>query len=151
MVASTLALLLALAQAPSPGPATPGPAAPQATLAFAVDGVRNGTGQLLLAVYTSSAAWLDLTRAARVLRLPARQGTVFGVMEGLPVGTCAVAVFHDENGNGTLDMAWFPLPGPTEGIAASNGAAGRFGPPSFEDARIDCRAGETVLRLKLSY
>jgi uncharacterized protein (DUF2141 family) len=62
-----------------------------------------------------------------------------------------VAVFHDENGNGKLDMGWFPLPGPSEGTAASNGATGRMGPPTFEDARIECKPGETVVRMKLSY
>jgi uncharacterized protein (DUF2141 family) len=142
MLTGVLALCLTLTEVPPPG---------AATLAFALDGVKSGKGQLVVAVYTSRAAWLDLGRAARVLKLPARAGTVFGVLEGVPVGECAIAVFHDENGNGKLDMGWFPLPGPTEGGAASNGATGRFGPPSWEDARTSCRAGETVVRLKLAY
>lgn len=142
MLTSALALWLTLAEAPPPG---------AATLAFALDGVKSGKGQVVIAVYTSKVTWLDLGRAARVLKLPAREGTVFGLLEGVPAGECAVAVFHDENGNGKLDMGWFPLPGPIEGGAASNGATGRFGPPSWEDARTDCRAGETVVRMKLAY
>jgi uncharacterized protein (DUF2141 family) len=148
MLAGTLALLLLGTPPPA---AVPVPAAPQATLAFAVEGVRNARGQLLVAVYTSSSAWLDLSRAARVLKLPATPGTMYAVMEELPVGPCAVAVFHDENGNGKLDMGWFPLPGPTEGTGASNGATGRLGPPKYDDARLDCRPGETVVRVRLSY
>jgi uncharacterized protein (DUF2141 family) len=153
MYAAALALLLSAA--PPPQAATPAPApTPEplpVTLAYAVDGVKNAKGQLVIAVYASQATWLDLARAVRVLKVAAAPGTVFAVMEGLPAGPCAVAVFHDENGNGKLDMGWFPLPGPTEGTAASNGAKGTMGPPRFEEARIECRPGETVVRMKLSY
>jgi uncharacterized protein (DUF2141 family) len=148
MYAPLLALLLSQAPAqatpPPPGETT-------STLAFAVEGVKGAKGQLVIAVYDSKVAWLDLSRAVKVLKLKATPGTMWAVLEGLPTGPCAVAVFHDENGNGKLDMGWFPLPGPTEGTGASNGATGKLGPPSFDDARIDCRAGETVVRVKLAY
>jgi uncharacterized protein (DUF2141 family) len=148
MVATALSLLLAVTPAP---PAAQPSAETQATLAFAIEGVKNAKGQLVVAVYTSKAAWLDLARAAKVAKVAPRVGTVFAVMEGLPTGDCAVLVFHDENGNGKLDMGWFPLPGPVEGSGASNGATGRMGPPSWEDAKFECRAGEAVVKLKLAY
>jgi uncharacterized protein (DUF2141 family) len=149
MLAGTLALLLTAAP-PAPMPAPPRVES-QATLAYAIEGVRSSRGELVIAVYTSKLTWLDLGRAAKVLRVPAMAGTMWAAMEGLPVGDCAVLVFHDENGNGKLDAGWLPLSGQTEGFAASNGATGRLGPPSFEDARLDCRKGETVLKLKLRY
>ena len=148
MFATALSLLLSVTPAP---PAAQPPAGTQATLAFAIEGVKREQGQLIVAVYTSKAAWLDLARAARVSRLAPKIGTVFAVLEGLPTGECAVLVFHDENGNGKLDMGWFPLPGPTEGIAASNGASGRTGLPTWEEAKLECRAGEAVVKLKLAY
>ena len=148
MFATTLLLLLAVTP---PLPAATSPAESLATLAFAVEGVKSVKGQLIIAVYTSKATWLDLARAAKVIKLAPRVGRIFAVMEGLATGECAVLVFHDENGNGKLDMGWFPLPGPTEGIGASNGATSRTGPPSWEDAKFECRAGEAVVPLKLAY
>ncbi len=111
--------------------------------------VKSTKGQLVVAVYTSKATWLDLARAAKVLRVTPRAGNVFAVLEGVPLGECAVAVFHDENGNGKLDMGWLPLPGPTEPSGASNGATSRLGPPGWEAARFECKVGEAVVRLKL--
>jgi uncharacterized protein (DUF2141 family) len=148
MFATALALMLSVTPAPPPAPP---PAGNQATLAFAIEGVRNDKGQLLVAVYTSKEAWLKVPSAAKVMKVAPRAGNVFAVMEEVPTGACAVLVFHDENGNGKLDMGWLPLPGPTEGSGASNGATGRMGPPSWEDAKFECRPGEAVVKLKLAY
>jgi uncharacterized protein (DUF2141 family) len=144
-IATLAALLFA---SPAPPPARP-PSETDATLAFAVEGVKSTKGQLIVAVYTSKATWLDLSRAAKVLKVSPRVGNVFAVLEGVPLGECAVAVFHDENGNGKLDMGWFPLPGPTEPSGASNGATSRLGPPGWEDAKFECKVGEAVVKLKL--
>jgi uncharacterized protein (DUF2141 family) len=143
---ATLAALLFAAPAP---PAARPPSETDATLAFAVEGVKSTKGQLIVAVYTSKATWLDLSRAAKVLKITPRVGSVFAVLEGVPLGECAVAVFHDENGNGKLDMGWFPLPGPIEPSGASNGATSRLGPPGWEEAKFDCKVGEAVVKLKL--
>jgi uncharacterized protein (DUF2141 family) len=146
MFATALCLLLAVTPPP---PAAPPPAESHATLAFAIEGVKSVKGQLIVAVYSSKAAWLDLSRAAKVIKLAPRVGNVFAVMEEVPTGECAVLVIHDENGNGKLDMGWFPLPGPIEPSGASNGATNRLGPPSWEDAKFECRPGEAIVKLKL--
>lgn len=54
-------------------------------------------------------------------------------MHNLPAGRYAVKLFHDANKNGELDSNMVGLP--TEGYGFSNNA-GRFGPPSFEDAAV---------------
>ena len=56
------------------------------------------------------------------------------VFEGIPRGTYAVSVLHDENGNGRLDSNVFRIP--TEGYGASRDARGTLGPPSFDDAKV---------------
>ncbi|MEM7491363.1 MAG: DUF2141 domain-containing protein [Pseudomonadota bacterium] len=55
------------------------------------------------------------------------------VVSGVPDGIYAVQAFHDEDGDGDLDRRGFR---PSEGIAFSNGAQARFGPPRFRDAAI---------------
>ena len=53
-------------------------------------------------------------------------------------GVAALACFHDENANDTLDTSWVGIP--IEGTAASNDARGFMGPPRFEDARFEIAA-----------
>lgn len=54
--------------------------------------------------------------------------------DGLPGGTYAISVFHDENDNGKLDTNLIGIP--KEPYAFSNNAKGMFGPPSFEDCKF---------------
>jgi len=65
----------------------------------------------------------------------------------LPSGNYAIALFHDENGNGRIDTR-FGIP--TEGVGFSNNPRMWFGPPSFSAAHFAVTnqpIGETV-RLK---
>ena len=52
--------------------------------------------------------------------------------EGIPPGTYARAVIHDEDMNGKLDTNWLGIP--TEGYGFSNDATGVLGPPPFSAA-----------------
>ena len=53
----------------------------------------------------------------------------------LPQGRYAIGVFHDANRNNRLDTGLFGIP--KEQFGFSNGASGRFGPPSFADAGFE--------------
>ena len=57
-------------------------------------------------------------------------------------GTYAIALLHDENGNGRADRALSMIP--REGFGFSRDAAVRMGPPSFEDAAIE--VGNSAMR-----
>ena len=52
--------------------------------------------------------------------------------EDIPPGTYAMAVVHDENMNGKLEMNWLGIP--SEGYGFSNNAIGLLGAPSFSAA-----------------
>jgi uncharacterized protein (DUF2141 family) len=69
--------------------------------------------------------------------------------EGLPAGTYAISAFHDANANGRVDTWWFGPP--KEGLAASNGAKGRFGPPSFADASVVVTEAGATLEIQVDY
>ena len=64
-------------------------------------------------------------------------------------GVCAVACFHDENGNGKLDTGLLGIP--KEGTAASNDAKGTMGPPKFKDAKFAFPGSDTQLRIHVGY
>lgn len=67
--------------------------------------------------------------------------------EGLPYGSYAVVVYHDENGNGKLDTKIFGIP--KEPVGVSNNAKARLGPPKFKEARFDLREPNHTLDIKL--
>lgn len=67
----------------------------------------------------------------------------------IPAGTYAVACFHDENNDRTLNTEVFGIP--TEGVVASNHAKGFMGPPSFKDAKLWFPGTATQYRLKMGY
>jgi len=145
MRARWLTMVLALAVTElSPAPADAG-----VSLQVTVSGFRNTKGQVLLAVYDSKEAWLDVGRAVHRAKLPIAGGTVVLPPAALRPGVYAVAVVHDENMNEKLDMKVFP-PGPAEGTAVSNDATGTFGPPSFAAARfvLGERGGAIVVNLR---
>lgn len=103
-----------------------------ATLDLAVDNIKGQDGQLFIAVYRDQSSWLSPEKAAVTRRVPVQASKVEQSFE-LPEGKYAVAIFHDRNSNGKLDMQWLP-PSPGEPWVMSRNAQGKFGPPSFDDA-----------------
>jgi uncharacterized protein (DUF2141 family) len=68
--------------------------------------------------------------------------------DGLPLGTYAVAVIHDENGNAKLDT----LAGiPREGFGFSRNPAIRFGPPRFAAARFAVGGDANQQQIRMRY
>ena len=64
-------------------------------------------------------------------------------------GRYAVMAFHDQNDNGKLDRA--PNGIPLEGYGFSRNAKGNYGPPSFDDAALDLKEGQTEIKIDLVY
>ena len=67
---------------------------------------------------------------------------------GLPHGSYAVAVIHDENGNAKLDtVAGIPR----EGFGFSRNPRILFGPPRFSTARFDLTGDASMQQVKMHY
>lgn len=114
-------------------------------------GVRTSGGFLRVAVYRSSKGFpQDSEQAVARKAMPVQvQAKAFDfVFVGLPPGFYAVAVHHDENGNGRFDTHWLGMPREAWGV--SRNAQGTFGPPSFEDARFEHHGTETLVRVRLN-
>ncbi|GJJ01438.1 hypothetical protein RugamoR64_19760 [Duganella rhizosphaerae] len=69
--------------------------------------------------------------------------------EGVKPGVYAAMLFHDENGNGEFDRS--PSGMPLEGYAFSRNAKGNYGPPSFEAAAVEVKAGKAALDIDMVY
>ena len=97
-----------------------------------VDGIRNSNGILIVAAFDEAIAFeaMDVVNAAALAIVPANEGRVSVTFHDLPNGSYALAVLHDEDGDGDLDLDGKV---PTEGYSfASMGRSGL--PPRFGDA-----------------
>ncbi len=75
-------------------------------------------------------------------RAGAVEGTVELRFDGLAPGTYAVAVSHDENGNGRTDTNLFGIPREAWGV--SNDVRPTLRPPRFEEAAFELGDGEIL-------
>ncbi len=71
------------------------------------------------------------------------------VFEQVPAGTYAVAVLHDENGNGKADTNFLGIP--KEGVGVSNNPKSSFGPPSFKDGRFSFDGKALTVTIAIRY
>ncbi len=121
------------------------------TLVIEMKGFRSDKGKALVALFGSKDGFPDHPKKAiRRVEVGIKKGAASTVLMGVPPGTYAVAVLHDEDGNKSMKTGLFGIP--KEGYGASQDARGNFGPPSFGDARFEIRAGRRVTtRIKLVY
>ncbi|AJP74694.1 hypothetical protein TS85_20470 [Sphingomonas hengshuiensis] len=82
-----------------------------------------------------------------ITRTVAAQAGRFRI-DGLPPGDYAVAIIHDENGNGKLDTV---MGIPREGFGFSRNPAIGFGPPRFSAARFGVSAGAEEQQVRIRY
>jgi uncharacterized protein (DUF2141 family) len=124
-------------------------ASPLASLDLGVAGLRSDKGMVRACVTTDRAHFpaCDKDPKARHLSVAAGGGAALR-FDDLPSGAYAVAIFHDENGNGRVDTR-FGIP--TEGVGFSNNPRLLFGPPSFAAASIALTDRPVDQTVKLRY
>ncbi len=115
-----------------------------ATVEVRVTNVAAGKGKLNVAVCDRERF---LKQCAYSASAPAKAGENVVVLRDIPPGTWAVLAYQDENENNELDRNFIGIP--KENYGFSRDAAGRFGPPGFEDAAIEVREGTTLAPVKL--
>ena len=118
-----------------------------AELRIKVTGLRSTDGAVQFALYDDAQGFP--TEAGKIggTNVKAVAGGVVAVLAGLAPGTYAVAVYHDENGNGAFDQGLFGLP--LEDYGFSNDAPVWFGPPDFADAAFALEGEVTEITIRL--
>ena len=107
-----------------------------------VEGVEATEGEILVAIYNEGDAFLKTEGAYRSQSARAVQGTTDLILEDLPEGDYALAIFHDRNSNQKMDKNWMGIP--KEPLGFSNAKLKTFGPPSFDDCRIHLTQDEAI-------
>jgi uncharacterized protein (DUF2141 family) len=115
-----------------------------------VVGLHSDKGQVLCALYSSRDGFPKQSEKA-LARVSSAITQKQAVCEfsGIASGTYAISAFHDENSNGKLDTKFMGIP--REGVGASNGAKGHFGPPKFEAAAFPFSGGRLELKITINY
>jgi len=121
------------------------------TLVVEMKGFRSDKGKVLVALFAAKDGFPNKPKkAVRRVEVDIRNKAAVAVLMGVPPGTYAVAVLHDEDGNKSMKTGIFGIP--KEGYGASQDARGNFGPPPWDDARFHIRPGRRVTtRIKIAY
>ncbi|MDO7834545.1 DUF2141 domain-containing protein [Sphingobium sp. HBC34] len=113
-----------------------------------LDGLRSTRGQVMVCVTRSPAYFPDCSKDPdrRHVSVPAGRGPI--ALGPVAPGTYAIAIIHDENGNGRLDtFAGIPR----EGVGFSRNPAIRFGAPSFKSASFPVAGAPVTQVIRLKY
>ncbi len=113
-----------------------------------VTGLR-GRGVVEAGLFADGGSWLRVGRERATCRVPARRGSVTCDFGPLPAGRYAIALQHDENGDGRLGRNALGIP--TEGWGFSNDARPGLGPPSFASATFTHGAVPTRITISIHY
>lgn len=127
-------------------PPAQGKEAEQVRIVVAIDGAKDRAGRIACAIYDSEDAFLDEPAGDDLSEIDEAGGgaCAFTVAAGAEY---AVSAFHDRNDDGELNTNF--LGAPRERFGFSNNAKGRFGPPSFDQAKFRATAPETALAITL--
>ena len=106
------------------------------------------TGNVMVALFNSQAAYDDGGEPVRGARVAVTGATVQVHFEGLPPGDYAAKAFHDVDGDGR--MATNPFGMPIEPFAFSNNAVGNMGPAGWDRAHFSV-SGDTVQTIDLAH
>ncbi|MCV6636808.1 DUF2141 domain-containing protein [Candidatus Albibeggiatoa sp. nov. NOAA] len=117
-------------------------------LQITINNIHNDKGYLLISVYNNATAFEteDENEIHTYVAMPARVGSQIITLHAFPVGTYAISVLHDENGNSQFDVD--KLGTPLEGYAYSNNV-GLMATPTFKQAAFTHE--QTNLEMKLLY
>ncbi|HVF93249.1 MAG TPA: DUF2141 domain-containing protein [Sphingomonas sp.] len=123
-------------------------ATPTARLDVGVDKLRSAKGLLRVCLTADPGNFPACVDDAGAITRTVPAGTRGLRFDGLPYGTYAIAVIHDENGNSRLDT----LAGiPREGFGFSRNPALGFGPPRFAAARFTVAGDAERQQVRMRY
>jgi uncharacterized protein (DUF2141 family) len=102
------------------------------------------TGSILFALFNSEDSHMETNYKEVSSILKDSKAKI--VVENIPEGFYSFSYFHDVNGNGELDKNMLGIP--KEPYGFSNGQEGNFGPPNFQESKIEIKS-DTIIQLKI--
>lgn len=135
--------------APLASHAEPCEGAPSANkLSIVIEGVRSNRGQMTASLYADDkTTFLAKNGALKVWRVPAEAPSTKMCIWLKAPGTYGVAVYHDANANGRLDLGML---GPSEDYGFSRNPRIMFSKPSLASVRFPTVGEDTTLQIRLN-
>ena len=113
-----------------------------------VTGLRSAKGVVRACLTSRAEGFPDCGPGDREMAVPA-EGAVSFDFPAVAPGRYAIALIHDENGNGRMDRALLLMP--KEGYGFSRDAPVVMGPPSFAQAAFDVTAAPARQTIRIRY
>ncbi|MBL6446945.1 DUF2141 domain-containing protein [Fulvivirga sp. 29W222] len=115
-------------------------------LNITVENIKDPKGQLIVAIFNSKENYLKKPFESQTIAVKHNNTSI--KFKDLPQGQYSVSIIYDENNNGELDKNFFGIP--TEGFGFSKKSMGTFGPPSYDDTKIELD-GDVSITISLKY
>lgn len=147
-VAGAIFSLLLWAPFPSPTAQTKD----TGTLTVRVTGARNTKGKIGVTLFQNAQGFPDDTSKAirqESVEIDPKTMSALITFKGLPQGTFAISVLHDENGNGKMDKNFVGMP--KEGYGASNNPKKKKRAPTFDEAKFSLNSSGQTIEITLIY
>lgn len=118
------------------------------TIALSIDNIRSGQGNVHIAIYDKEKHFAESLEPFRlqVQEAPA-DGKLVLKLDDLPFGRYAMAIYHDENGNGDLDKNLFGIP--KEPYGFSNNPRAKWSAPTYQETSFELGASPLSLTVSL--
>lgn len=105
----------------------------QGKLELTIKNIKEVKGTIRVSLFNNENDFLKQAVVSKVVKVSAAEASV--VFDNLRPGEYAVSVIHDVNGNQELDKGFMGIP--QEPYGFSNDARGKFGPPSYEESKLN--------------
>lgn len=115
-------------------------------LEVSITGIRNEAGIIRCGLFASPAGFREPGKEVSEATGTISRGRASCSFKAVPDGTYALAVFHAERGERTMDIGLFGKP--KQGVGFSRNPSITFGPPKFEAASFT--VGKAPLKLDVS-
>ena len=113
-----------------------------------ISGFPSSDGYAMVALHNSEDSYkAGETAAIASTRTMVLDQKVRVVFTGLPYGWYGIALYHDENGDGKMDVNAMGIP--REAYGFSNNARGFFGKPNYEDVRFQLNSAQKQISINL--
>ncbi len=119
------------------------------TVIVEISDINDPKGLMSIGLYSNKKGFPDKGKEYKGKDVEVTGQTLVYTFEDVPIGTYAIAIFHDTNSNGKLDKNFLGIP--KEGYAFSNNVFGILGlPPKFKDASFKYSGNKTI-KIKMEY
>lgn len=105
-------------------------------------------GNLYIAIYQNEKDFLNPSTAFQSKIQAVKKGTTKIHLEKLPMGTYAIALFVDVNGNGALDKNFLGIPSEQYGFSGKD--LPKMRAPKFKEAAVNINQPNTIIQIKLN-